>query len=69
MSTGSVNTDDHVNLYYEESGSGTPIIFVHEFAGDCRSWEPQLRYFSRRYRTIAFNARGYPEVAPGFGTG
>jgi pimeloyl-ACP methyl ester carboxylesterase len=36
-----------------------PVVFVHEFAGDLRSWEPQLRYFSRRYRCIAFNARGY----------
>jgi pimeloyl-ACP methyl ester carboxylesterase len=35
-------------------------VFVHEFAGDYRSWEPQLRHFSRRYRCIAFNARGYP---------
>ncbi len=49
-----------VRLYYEEAGRGVPIVFVHEFAGDIRSWEPQLRYFSRRYRCIAFNARGYP---------
>ena len=35
-------------------------MFVHEFGGDLRSWEPQVRYFSRRYRCIAFNARGYP---------
>ncbi|MGH8634104.1 MAG: alpha/beta fold hydrolase [Burkholderiales bacterium] len=49
-----------VQLYYEEAGSGFPIVFVHEFAHDLRSWEPQLRYFSRRYRCIAFNARGYP---------
>jgi pimeloyl-ACP methyl ester carboxylesterase len=48
-----------VQLYYEEAGKGFPIVFVHEFAGDLRSWEPQLRYFSRRYRCIAFNARGY----------
>ena len=53
-------TDDGVKLYYEETGRGYPVIFVHEFAGDCRSWEPQLRYFSRRYRCIAFNARGFP---------
>ncbi len=53
-------TDDGVNLYYEEAGSGTPIVFVHEFAGDHRSREPQLRHFSRRYRCIAYNARGYP---------
>ena len=49
-----------VQLYYEEAGSGFPIVFVHEFAHDMRSWEPQLRYFSRRYRCIAYNARGYP---------
>ena len=49
-----------VQLYYEEAGKGFPIVFVHEFAGDLRSWEPQLRYFSERYRCIAFNARGYP---------
>src|SRR5690349_18255940 len=55
-----LTTDDNVRLYYEEVGSGTPIVFVHEFAGDYRSWEPQLRYFARRYRCIAFNARGYP---------
>jgi pimeloyl-ACP methyl ester carboxylesterase len=55
-----LKTDDGVSLYYEEAGSGAPILFVHEFAGDLRSWEPQLRYFSRRYRCIAYNARGYP---------
>ena len=55
-----LTTDDGVKLYYEESGSGTPIVFVHEFAGDWRTWEPQLRHFSRRYRCIAYNARGYP---------
>ena len=49
-----------VQLYYEEAGRGFPIVFVHEFAHDLKSWEPQLRYFSRRYRCIAYNARGYP---------
>jgi pimeloyl-ACP methyl ester carboxylesterase len=53
-------TDDGVNLYYEEAGSGTAIVFVHEFGGDYRSWEQQVRHFSRRYRCIAYNARGYP---------
>jgi len=51
---------DGVNLYYEAEGAGQPLVFVHEFAGDHRSWHPQVRFFSRRYRTIAFNARGYP---------
>jgi len=53
-------TDDGVKLYYEEAGSGAPVVFVHEFAGDHRSWEPQVRFFARRYRCIAYNARGYP---------
>ena len=47
-------------LYFEESGHGYPIILVHEFASDIRGWEAQVRYFSRAYRCIAFNARGYP---------
>ena len=55
-----ITTDDGVRLYYEETGSATPIAFVHEFADDCRGFEPQIRYFSRRYRCLAYNARGYP---------
>ncbi len=51
---------DGAKLYYEEAGSGTPIVFVHEFSGDLWSWEKQVQHFSRRYRCIAFNARGYP---------
>ena len=49
-----------INLFYEETGQGLPLIFVHEFAGDYASWHLQVRFFSRRYRTIAYNARGYP---------
>lgn len=52
--------EDGTRLYYEEVGKGTTIIFVHEFAGDHRSFEPQIRFLSRRYRCIAFAARGYP---------
>lgn len=55
-----ITTQDGVKLHYEEAGTGTPIVFVHEFAGDLRSWEPQFAHFSRRYRCIAYNARGYP---------
>ena len=51
---------DGVDLYYEETGEGTPLVWVHEYGGDLRSWEPQVRYFSRRYRVIVYNHRGYP---------
>jgi pimeloyl-ACP methyl ester carboxylesterase len=55
-----LTTNDGIKLYYEDTGSGVPIVFVHEFAGDYRSYEEQVRYFSRGYRCITFNARGYP---------
>lgn len=47
-------------LYYEETGSGVPIVFVHEFGADLREWEQQVRWFSREFRCIRYNARGYP---------
>jgi 3-oxoadipate enol-lactonase len=52
-------TKDNVKLYYEEAGSGSPILFCHEFAGDHRNWEMQMRFFSRRHRCITYSARGY----------
>ena len=51
---------DGVKLYYEEVGAGTPIVFVHEYAGDYRTWEPQLRYFGRAHRCVTYSQRGYP---------
>lgn len=55
-----ISTDDGIRLYYEETGSGEPILFMHEFGGHYRSWEPQIRHFSHRYRCIAYAARGWP---------
>ncbi len=52
-------TDDGVTLYAEETGQGEPLLFVHEFAGDHRSWEPQVRFFSASYRCVTYAARGY----------
>jgi pimeloyl-ACP methyl ester carboxylesterase len=55
-----ITAKDGVKLYVEEAGEGTPILFIHEFGGNHASWEPQLRYFSRRHRCISYAARGYP---------
>ena len=55
-----LKANDGVKLYYEDSGAGRPILFIHEFSGDYRAWELQVRYFARRYRCITYNARGYP---------
>ena len=54
-----LKTSDGINLYYEKTGSGIPVIFVHEFAGDHRSWEPQINFFSRNFTCITYSARGY----------
>ena len=64
-----LTTDDGVNLAFEDTGAGTPVVFVHEFAGDLRSWEPQVRFLSRRYRCITYNARGFPPSDVPDGTG
>lgn len=50
---------DGVKLYYEETGQGDALIWLHEFAADYRTWAPQVRRFSRDYRCITYNARGY----------
>ncbi len=55
-----VAAQDDTRLYYEEAGAGSVVVFVHEYAGDHRSWEPQLRIFSRAHRCVTFSQRGYP---------
>ena len=53
-------TINDVGIYYEVTGQGFPLVLCHEFAGDYQSWNTQVRYFSRRYQVITYNARGYP---------
>jgi pimeloyl-ACP methyl ester carboxylesterase len=55
-----ITARDGTRLYYEEAGRGTPVIFVHEYAGDYRTWEMQMRYFSRAHRCVTYSQRGYP---------
>jgi pimeloyl-ACP methyl ester carboxylesterase len=54
---------DGVQLFYDEIGAGHRLAFIREFAGDSRSYEPQVRFFSRYYRCIVYNRRGYPPSA------
>ena len=60
MPAQTVVTSDGVKLHTESVGRGDAILFVHEYAGDHRSWEPQVRRFSRSHRCITYAARGYP---------
>lgn len=55
-----ISAHDGTRLYYEEAGNGTPVVFVHEYAGDYRTWEPQMRHFARVHRCVTFSQRGYP---------
>jgi len=55
-----ITAQDGTRLYYEEAGHGTPVIFVHEYAGDYRTWEMQMRFFSRAHRCVTYSQRGYP---------
>ncbi len=55
-----ISARDGIRLYYEEAGSGSAIVFVHEYAGDYRSWEAQMRHFARAHRCITYSQRGYP---------
>jgi pimeloyl-ACP methyl ester carboxylesterase len=55
-----ITAGDGVRLHAEDTGTGAPLLFIHEFAGDHRSWEPQVRFFSGGYRCITYAARGYP---------
>ena len=52
-----------VKLYYEVTGEGFPLVLSHEFAGTYKSWESQVRFFSRRYQVITYNHRGFPPSA------
>lgn len=49
-----------LNLYYEVAGKDFPLVWIHEWGGSFRSWEPQVKFFSRYYQVITYNARGYP---------
>ena len=51
---------DGVNLHYQVTGRGYPLVLSHEFAGDITSWDPQVNFFARRYQVITYCARGYP---------
>lgn len=55
-----IATQDGTRLYVEEAGAGAPVVFVHEYAGDYRSWEAQLRFFARSHRCVTYSQRGYP---------
>lgn len=57
--TGSFESYDGTQIYYEERGSGRPIILCYGLACLMNHWTHQVRYFSQNYRVITFDYRGH----------
>lgn len=56
---------DGTKIYFEDTGTGAAIVFVHEFGGDHRSWHRQVPELSRQFRCVTFSARGFlPSAVP-----
>jgi pimeloyl-ACP methyl ester carboxylesterase len=49
----------NIKLYYEEYGSGEPVLFLHGFTLDRRMWEAQVPFLSKAYRVILLDQRGH----------
>lgn len=52
-------TADGDKLYYQVTGKGEAILFIHGFSLDHRMWQPQVDYFSKNYKVITYDARGF----------
>ena len=48
-----------IDLYYEISGQGQPLLFIHGLGSSTRDWERQATFFSRHYQVITFDLRGH----------
>ena len=57
----------NINLHYEISGEGDPVLLIHGLGSSCQDWELQVDYFSRNYRVITIDLRGHgkSEKPPG----
>lgn len=56
----SFNTQDGVEIYYKDWGSGKPVIFSHGWPLDGDMWDDQLNVLAENgYRAIAFDRRGF----------
>lgn len=61
---GYIPTSGGAQLYYEESGKGSPIILLHGHSLDTRMWDAQYKVFARNHRVVRFDFRGYGKSSP-----
>lgn len=57
--SGQATTSDNVRLYYEDAGSGHPLILIHGLSGSCKYFDANFRDLSSRFRVIRFDLRGH----------
>lgn len=48
-----------IHTYYEQKGEGTPLILIHGGGTTHRMWEPQVSYFSQRFKVLSYDVRGH----------
>jgi pimeloyl-ACP methyl ester carboxylesterase len=53
------STSDGAKIYFESAGNGPAVVFIHAGVADCRMWEPQFELFSRKFRAIRYDLRGF----------
>lgn len=46
-------------LYYEDAGSGIPVVLIHGLCLSCRMWDAQLDALAERFRVIRYDVRGF----------
>jgi pimeloyl-ACP methyl ester carboxylesterase len=62
-------TVNGADLYYEERGSGPPLLLVHGTGTYADIWSPVLDGLAREYRVIAYDRRGFARSSPSPGGG
>ena len=51
-----------IEMHYEETGQGTPLLLIHGLGSSARDWERQVPYFSKNYRVISIDVRGHGQT-------
>jgi pimeloyl-ACP methyl ester carboxylesterase len=53
-----------IQMYYEVTGDGEPLVFVHAGIADHRLWDDQVPFFSPKYKVVTFDMRGFGQSEP-----
>jgi len=46
-------------LAFETRGEGIPLVFIHGFSFDMRTWDPQVEALSRYFQVVRYDLRGF----------